>query len=124
MLLIRIEVCPLRLIVGQLLHHFKIYCICPCRRKLEKKIKKKERKKERKAGPSVSAHRFEPGIFQILVRIDTTQYVSHFDAVVPSESLKDVVKTEATVRSFVCLYPVDFFTRPRRAYADSCYNES
>jgi hypothetical protein len=50
----------------------------------------------------VSAHRFEPGIFQILVRIDTTQSVLHYDAVVSSGSLKDAVKTETTVRSFLC----------------------
>ena len=50
----------------------------------------------------MSARRFEAGIFHILVKIDTTQSVLRFDAVVVSENLKDVVKTEATVPSFVC----------------------
>jgi len=74
MLSIWIEVCPVRLIVGQLLHRFKIYYIYPYRRKL-KYLKKKE------AGQSLSDHRFEQGIFHVLVRIDTTQSVSHIDAV-------------------------------------------
>jgi len=53
----------------------------------------------------VAAHRFEPAIFQVLVRIDTTQSVLRFDAVVSSGSRKDVVKTEATVRSLVFCTP-------------------
>jgi hypothetical protein len=51
----------------------------------------------------MSANGFEPGMYQILVTIDTTKSVLHVDALVASESLKDVGKMEASVRSFVYL---------------------